>query len=94
MKCLAIGIVVFMILNELYKIYRFNIYFDFAPSDVYETYDNYIIIFLAVIVLDSIILILIVISSVKCIKNFGKGIKEILIKQAQANESNTQLTEV
>lgn len=43
--------------------------------------------------MDEITLILIIISTIKCLLNFGKGLREILIKQNEANNA-TQLAEI
>lgn len=55
---------------------------------------TYAVIFFFVASLDIIVLILIIISSIKCMLNFEKGLKEILLKQALANEISAQLSEL
>ena len=60
----------------------------------YENYMTYVVILFSVASLDIIILILIIISSIKCMLSFGKGLKEILVKQALANEISAQLSEL
>jgi hypothetical protein len=37
-------------------------------------------------IFDEIILILIVISTIKCVSNFGKGFKEMVLKQSKQDE--------
>ncbi len=62
-------------------------------KDLISHYKECIIIIAGVAILDEIILILITFSTFKCIRNFGKGLKEMLIKQNQALNSSTQLSE-
>ena len=84
---------------EGYKIYRIY-YFIFRyeegidkSKELIKHYRECVIIIEGVAVLDEIILILISFSTFKCIGNFGKGLKEMLIKQNQALNSSAQLSE-
>ena len=93
---------IFRVILEGYKLYRVYIFvFQYAdlgfPEDKLEEYKSCIYIIAAVGILDEIILILIILSTIMCVTNFGKGLKEMLLKQQQAlnlNSSVTQLSEM
>ena len=61
-----------------------------------KQYKGVIFIIAGVGILDEVILICILISTIMCINNFGKGLKEMLIKQNEAlnNNNATQLSDV
>jgi hypothetical protein len=91
---------VFRVLLEGYKLYRVYFFvFQFEgldfPQDSIKQYKGCILIIAAVGILDEIILLLIVLSTIMCVRNFGKGLKEMLIKQQALNSSSvTQLSDL
>jgi hypothetical protein len=90
---------IFRVVLEGYKLYRvYYFVFQFEgldfPQDSIKQYKGCILIIAAVGILDEIILLLIVLSTVMCVKNFGKGLKEMLVKQQALNSSTvTQLSD-
>jgi amino acid permease len=94
MKKLTITILVVRILMACFQIYRFIIFLQNERSENYEDYETFVAIIIASTILDTIVFIFVTLSALVCVSNFGKGLKEILIKQALANETNTQLTEI
>ena len=90
---------IFRVLLEGYKLYRVYFFvFQFEgldfPQDSIKQYKGCILIIAAVGILDEIILLLIVVSTIMCVKNFGKGLKEMLVKQQALNSSSvTQLSD-
>jgi hypothetical protein len=92
---------IFRVILEGYKLYRVYIFvFQYAdlgfPEDKISQYKGCIMIIAAVGILDEIILILIIVSTIMCVNNFGKGLKEMLLKQQLALNSSsvTQLSEM
>lgn len=92
-------IVVFRIILEVYKAYRAYFYLNTITetnkSELLQ-YKSSRFIIMSVAILDEIILVMIGITSIMCIRNFGKGLKEMLIKQnivTNKNNITTQLSE-
>ena len=90
---------IFRVLLEGYKLYRVYFFvFQFEgldfPQDSIKQSKGCILIIAAVGILDEIILLLIVVSTIMRVKNFGKGLKEMLVKQQALNSSSvTQLSD-
>jgi hypothetical protein len=82
-------IVITRVLIEGYKAYRvwyFLVNHYFTGKSVIGIFESSMIFIIVIGILDEIVLILIIISTVKCVSSFGKGLKEILIRQYEANE--------
>ena len=62
--------------------------------DYYEQYTGCLIIIFLVGLIDEAILIMMIITTIMCVFNFNKGLKEMLIKQSQVATSSAQLSEV
>jgi hypothetical protein len=80
------------VLIEGYKAYRVWYFLDehyFHIKEVLDTYTSCMIIIVTTCIMDEIVLVLLIISTFKCLGNFGKGFKEILVKQIKANEVTT-----
>jgi hypothetical protein len=85
-----LGIIVFRTLVEGYKAYRiwnFLAHRYFATESIRSTFKSSVILILVVGIMNEIVLIGIIVSTIKCTLNFGKGLKEILIKQSLAKDS-------
>ncbi len=99
-KLNAISIIILRLLLEGYKLYRVYFFIFKTEKDFkeisnasYQEYRGCLIIIFLVGLIDEIVLILIIITTIMCISNFNKGLKEMLIKQNQVANSSTQLSE-
>jgi hypothetical protein len=83
-------IVILRVVVEAYKGYRIwyflaNKYF--LSDDIKDTFYSSLILILVTGVMDEVVLILIIISTIVCVNNFGKGLREIILKQTKANDN-------
>lgn len=67
---------------------------DYVPKDMVHRYQGAIVLIAFVGVLEFITIVLIVLSSIMCLKNFGRGLKESLIKQQEINTTTANMTEL
>ena len=83
---------------EGYKIYRVYFFICLTERDydkiAYDQYTGCFIIIFFVGVIDAVILIMVIITTIMCLTNFNKGLKEMLIKQNQVTSSSTQLSDL
>jgi hypothetical protein len=84
-KKIAFLTILIRILIEGYKLYRVWFFLDSLLSVEVNNYKTSVIVVFVTAIMDEIVLVLIIVSTIKCVKNFGKGFKEILIKQVKAN---------
>jgi hypothetical protein len=77
-------------LVEVYKgtrIWMFITNKYFTNDEVKATFFSSMILIIATVIMDEIILVLIIVSTIICVNNFGKGLREIILKQKGVNDA-------
>jgi hypothetical protein len=69
-----------------YRVWYFLVNSYFTGESMLRTYRSSTLLIVVTGIMDEVVLILIVISTIMCIRNFGKGLREMMIKQVKANE--------
>jgi hypothetical protein len=78
---------------KAYRVWNYLVTHYFEGDTIIATDMSSVVLIIATIVMDEIVLVMIVVSTIICVNNFGKGLKEILIKQNKAKGQKEELND-